>query len=251
MKAWLWPMRLPLRLRLTIWYLLTFALILLLSGFILYWQVQRNLSAQIDTALQLAATQAQINVDVDSNHYAFQNVEDVPALSRRFSDEIAIFLLDTEGEVKDRIGIDADLHAFSPIVGFRTYTENDDSWRVYTERVSRPDQPESGWIQVVQSQEPAIETLTTLQLQLLWGLPLTLALAGVGGYFLASHALSPIDSITQTAQVINSNDLAQRISYVGPQDEVGRLAATFDSMLDRLHSLAHQNVAQWNLLILL
>jgi heavy metal sensor kinase len=61
-------------------------------------------------------------------------------------------------------------------------------------------------------------------------------LAGLGGYFLASRALRPIDDITRTAQAISAGDLSQRLHYQGPPDEVGRLAHTFDSMLDRLQA---------------
>jgi heavy metal sensor kinase len=46
--------------------------------------------------------------------------------------------------------------------------------------------------------------------------------------------LRPIDKITQTARAINASDLEGRINYEGANDEVGRLARTFDSMLDRL-----------------
>jgi heavy metal sensor kinase len=46
--------------------------------------------------------------------------------------------------------------------------------------------------------------------------------------------LRPIDNITRTAQAITASDLGQRIQYQGPADEVGRLAKTFDTMLDRL-----------------
>jgi heavy metal sensor kinase len=80
------------------------------------------------------------------------------------------------------------------------------------------------------------QTLLLLRLQLLWGVPLALLLAGAGGYFLASRALRPIDRITHTAQAINSSDLSLRISHTGPADELGRLAATFDEMLDRLQA---------------
>jgi signal transduction histidine kinase len=58
----------------------------------------------------------------------------------------------------------------------------------------------------------------------------------LGGFFLASRALQPIDRITQTAQAISASDLDRRIHYKGPADEVGRLAQTFDTMLNRLQT---------------
>ena len=97
---------LPLRLRLTLWYLLTFALVLSLSGLLLYWQTQRSLLTEIDTALQMAAVQAQINVDADNDHLTFQNTDKLPAVSSRFSEDIAIFLLSDQGDVWDKLGRD-------------------------------------------------------------------------------------------------------------------------------------------------
>jgi signal transduction histidine kinase len=45
-------------------------------------------------------------------------------------------------------------------------------------------------------------------------------------------SLRPIDRITQTAQTIgDERDFTRRVDYTGPQDEVGRLANTFNQML--------------------
>ncbi|MFO7547908.1 MAG: HAMP domain-containing sensor histidine kinase [Acidimicrobiia bacterium] len=56
----------------------------------------------------------------------------------------------------------------------------------------------------------------------------------VVGWFLAGWALRPIDRITRVAADIQATDLSRRIALEGPDDELTRLAATFDSMLDRL-----------------
>jgi len=62
--------------------------------------------------------------------------------------------------------------------------------------------------------------------------------SAVVGRLLAAQALRPIDTITQTALAISrADDLDKRIAQVGPQDEVGRLATTFNVMLDRLEGL--------------
>lgn len=56
----------------------------------------------------------------------------------------------------------------------------------------------------------------------------------VGGA-LAGAALRPIDLITQTAQSIGvARDFTRRVAYDGPRDEVGRLAGTFNTMLEEL-----------------
>ena len=54
------------------------------------------------------------------------------------------------------------------------------------------------------------------------------------GWVVAGQLLAPIDRITDVARRIQATDLSQRISLERPQDELKRLADTFDSMLDRL-----------------
>ncbi len=59
--------------------------------------------------------------------------------------------------------------------------------------------------------------------------------AGVAGaYLLLRRLLSTIGRITTTASAIGEGDLDQRLGDQGTDDEVGQLAVTFDSMLDRL-----------------
>ncbi len=71
----------------------------------------------------------------------------------------------------------------------------------------------------------------------------TLAAFGIG-WILSGLALEPIQRITQTADAIGRNsDFARRVAYAGPMDEVGKLAATFNTMLQRLQE-AYQRVAE-------
>jgi len=64
------------------------------------------------------------------------------------------------------------------------------------------------------------------------------------GWVLSGAALRPIHRITQTAQAIgNESDFSRRVEYSGPNDEIGQLAKTFNSMLVRLQN-AYQQVAQ-------
>lgn len=227
--------RLPLRLRLTLWYLLSLAVILLLFGLLLYWQVERRLLDQVDNGLELAAAQASANVISRDGGLAFQNADSSPALLH-LSEDIAFRLLAEDGTSWDSLGRAMEVPLLAPVPGYRTYFDGDDSWRVHDERLNLPGSPAAGWLQVTQTLESLEQTLLLLRLQLLWGLPMALLLAGAGGYFVASRALLPIDRITRTAQGIHASDLSRRIDYTGPPDELGRLAAIFDEMLDRLQS---------------
>jgi signal transduction histidine kinase len=62
---------------------------------------------------------------------------------------------------------------------------------------------------------------------------LTLVSVGVG-WLVAGRMLRPIDRITETAQAVSGARLGERIALDGPDDELRRLATTFDAMLDRL-----------------
>jgi heavy metal sensor kinase len=71
-------------------------------------------------------------------------------------------------------------------------------------------------------------------LGLLIAVPIVLGLSVLGGVFLAERALRPVAAITQTAQEISAEDLSHRIEMTLPDDEIGRLAQTFNAMLERL-----------------
>ncbi|MBW7882625.1 MAG: HAMP domain-containing protein [Caldilineaceae bacterium] len=228
--------QLPLRLRLTAWYLLTLGLILFLSGSTIYWQTERSLRAQIDSALQLVAVQAAANVDTEGGHLAFDNAEDLGGLSAQLSGDTVIFLLSPDGEVWGWLGRNSTMRPFPISPGAYTARYAGDEWRIYGKPLEGTGGAVSGWLQVAQSLKPTAELLSALLLQLLWGIPMALLLAGVGGYFMASRALAPIERITRTGEAISTSDLSRRIGYSGPADEVGRLAATFDRMLDRLQA---------------
>ncbi|MEJ2353436.1 MAG: HAMP domain-containing sensor histidine kinase, partial [Anaerolineales bacterium] len=62
-----------------------------------------------------------------------------------------------------------------------------------------------------------------------------LVIALAGGYWLADRAMRPVKTITQAAQQISETDLSRRLN-LGRQDELGKLADTFDQMLARLQA---------------
>ena len=57
-----------------------------------------------------------------------------------------------------------------------------------------------------------------------------------GGWFLAGRALRPVDLITQSARKITAENLSQRLEVVNPDDEIGKLAVTFNATLERLEN---------------
>lgn len=56
----------------------------------------------------------------------------------------------------------------------------------------------------------------------------------VVSWIVANRSLRPLDEITMVARDIQATDLDRRIALDGPDDELTRMASTFDAMLDRL-----------------
>ncbi|GAB4253891.1 MAG: ATP-binding protein [Thermoleophilia bacterium] len=58
--------------------------------------------------------------------------------------------------------------------------------------------------------------------------------AALGAWVIVGRALDPVRRMTRTAASISREDLARRVPYSGPADELGELAQTLNAMLDRL-----------------
>jgi heavy metal sensor kinase len=75
---------------------------------------------------------------------------------------------------------------------------------------------------------------------LLFGLPLSLLLAGFGGYALARKALAPIDAMARQAKRISAERMSERLPIENPEDELGKLAGVFNATLARLEAAFDQ-----------
>jgi signal transduction histidine kinase len=69
---------------------------------------------------------------------------------------------------------------------------------------------------------------------ILIALGLLFLLSIVVGWIMSGRVLKPVGEITSVAREIQASDLSRRIALEGPDDELKRLADTFDEMLGRL-----------------
>jgi heavy metal sensor kinase len=231
-------LHLPIRVRLTLWYLVLAGAAILVFAAFQYYRLQDSLSAAVDRTLEIAATQAMTSIDSENGLPSFQNSDTFNAGSGHLGqDDFVVQLLAPDGSILEKIGtvyLPAPDHAVT--AGFSTQVQGGQRWRVYTQPVSTPTGKISGWLQSAQSLARADQTMADVRRQLLLGLPLILILIAAGGVLLADRALHAIDQITRTAQAWSPTDLTQRIGYRGPPDEIGRLAKTIDEMLERLQA---------------
>jgi heavy metal sensor kinase len=91
-------------------------------------------------------------------------------------------------------------------------------------------------LRVSRSEERVREELSEVLVVLVLGLPLVVALAGVGGYLLARRALAPIDHLGSETRRITAERLHERLTVPNQRDEIGRLAAVINDTFARLES---------------
>ena len=227
--------RASIRFRLTAWYIFLLALILIGFSLALYaalsGQIYRNLDDRLRAEAGVAAnrlTQGEIEEDPRSIGVPLSNVP--------------LRLLDSAGrEVASSSGlrgapIDPALLAEATRQGgvlYTTHLSDGSPARGYLLPLQH-DGRTTGFLETAELLAGAEATLRDLALILFVAVPATLALASFGGLFIADRALRPIDAITREAQRIGEQHLDRRLNLNLPDDEVGRLARTFDAMLARL-----------------
>ncbi len=223
-----------LRARLALWYLLVFGAILSLFGAGMYLQVRGSLLGGVDTALQARAETVLGQVSVGANGLPRYQGGDAPTAEV----EAAVYLFDAHGRLRERIAGATELpphpEALAGALGGHDGWATAGGQRLYMATLRDDRGRVAGAVQVTQSLDTVTAETDGLFALLLLATPLLLVAATVGGVFLAGRALAPIDRITRTARAIGAGNLAGRLSLAPRADEVGRLAATFDDMLDRL-----------------
>jgi signal transduction histidine kinase len=87
-----------------------------------------------------------------------------------------------------------------------------------------------------------------LTIGLAWILILSVPFAGLlaasTGYWMSGRALSPIHRITKSAHSIDARNLSRRLPLLGTNDELDRLSATINHMLDRI-ATSYERIAQF------
>jgi heavy metal sensor kinase len=125
-----------------------------------------------------------------------------------------------------------------PVTGssyrYETIVANGERWRTIAAPVAIGGR--TVMLRVSRSEERVREELSEVLVVLVLGLPLVVALAGVGGYLLARRALAPIDHLGAEARRIRADRLHERLTVPNQGDEIGRLATVINDTFARLES---------------
>lgn len=230
--------RWPVRWRLTLWYTALWLASMVLLGAGLYGGIRDELYDSFTDQLQrqTSLTQGAVQAGADGlsmNEQAVANLQD---------DEHFVRLLTRDGDAvvdtNEAVGgvpVEGSLIAAALAGDTRVtmYQVEGRAILVETSPVYRSDQV-VGVLQVGASREDLDEALGLLLLGFGVAAPIGVLLAAIGGYMLAGRALAPVATITTLAGSIQANDLSARLGLNLPDDEIGRLAQTFDAMLARI-----------------
>jgi heavy metal sensor kinase len=210
------PVMRSFRAQLTALYLAFFSLLFLLFSIFLYGELSRSLVARLDATLASEADTAAVLFPDE-----FQEMKgDVVAAAREVVNEMKVhgdFLAIREG---DRVLAASPQPPPGPRDRSATRT---------VEAGGRTFQ-----IVVSASLDSVHAELAVVRRAIFVALPLILALAGLGGYWLATRSLRPLGWMAEQARRITGSNLETRIKIPNAAEELAVLVTSFNELLSRL-----------------
>ncbi len=233
--------RLPLRLRLTLVFATTMAVVLTAVGFFVYIRVGGELLTSVDQSLRAGAGETLDHVKRDG---ALTDPDVRLVDPDQARGETLAQVLDGRGKV-----VRSSAAGLAPLVSGSTVAHvlggakvlqtselpgRKSVWRVYALPVQT-----AGKTQVLvfaSSLASRQETLDRLLTELAVAGPIALLLASLAGYALAAATLRHVESMRRRAAEISASTPGLRLPVPGSRDEIARLAETLNDMLGRLEA---------------
>ncbi len=231
-----------LRVQLALWHGLILAVALIGYTLAVYFLDMRGLSREIDESLASRAGQARRVVERNPRFGERPLEIELPGTfsSANFFVEVVTLEGRTLGSSENLEGrmLPVDAEDLAEVrAGRARYKDSvvgGERLRIYTAPLDIPDNP-IDVIQVARPLEPLESAKARLARIATFGLPIVLVLSVLGVWLMTSRALRPLDELAGTAEAIgNSQDLSRRVATARSGTEVGRLAAAFNRMLERL-----------------
>ena len=216
--------------RLTVWYLVVIAVLLVVFGTYANILLRRNLYRNLDRSLQARAVELQRTIKIEGDRVVFDQK----------ADEF-VLIYDADGALWKRLGPNIDFSNIGEAVqqalfGIDTFvtaeTEEGPDVRLVAVPLNVNSQSRVALV-VGRLPNEILNMLAAFRMAILNSVILLLVLAGAGGWFLAGRTLKPVERIADIARGIGESDLSRRID-VETDDELGRLASTLNGMIARL-----------------
>lgn len=224
------------RTRLTIWNTAVTATIIMSMGIVVYFSLAKALLTQVDAVLLFEYRETVERLERLGAH------EELGGVPEAFLEEFQLRVTDPSGRIRmESPNLRGEFWKL-PVV--QTISRNpilatEDVGTLGEQRTiaGRVGGSHEGWnVQIASSLAEYRREMLSLRNTLLLLFPFGLFISLVAGHGLAGRALKPVERITQAAQSISANNLDERIQTDRSDDELGRLAATLNAMIDRLAS---------------
>jgi signal transduction histidine kinase len=211
--------RLPIRIRLTAWYVALLALVLVALGGFALARLESDLTGSVDRALARGAGPI-ARADDDFREVSAAVLPGPDAGAQ---------LLDPDGRVRASYGAVAARPL--PAGAGRTVRLRGEEYRLHSLPL-----PGGRRLVLAASLDGVQDAGDRLLVALLIGGPVALAVIAAGGWWLAGKSLRPVARMTAHAERIEIDHLRERLPVTGARDELAGLATTLNDMLDRLAS---------------
>ena len=240
-------MKLPVRVRMTAWYVALLGAVIAAVGAFLVVQLRADLTDAIDGALRPAAVQI-------ADGYRAEGASEAIDVARSVltGERPAAQILDPSGRVAVAFG---DRAARAPMLGradvatvlrgaglTRTVRlgHGGQRFRLVARRTARRDRRQVAV--AAESMATVDRSVRRVLVLLLIAGPAALLATALGGWWLARRALRPIDRMTSRAAAIDLDRIEDRLVVPRTGDEVAHLASTLNAMLDRIeHGVEEQH----------
>jgi heavy metal sensor kinase len=231
--------------RLTLWYVTALALVLAIFGAAFYVLLSRALHARVDNGLRslIEVSTRSLSNDLDEGQSIISAALSTAAELATPEQSLLIFdhsgRLLAENHPKDDFQMRLPELSSIPDEESRIYTVTElgaADYRVAARRVTIPPKNVTYVLLASQSLDPVDDELALLRKPLLFAGLVALLLAGLGGWLLARKSLAPVVAMAGSAHRIGAENLGQQLPVANPRDELGKLGATFNELLARLHA---------------
>ncbi|QQS44908.1 MAG: heavy metal sensor histidine kinase [Acidobacteriota bacterium] len=233
------------RSRLTLWHVGVMALVLLIFSAGIYLLLARNLrmrtDASVGAALKamehlLAYERAEGDTELEAARNTVAELR-YPRMALAVYDADGSLLAETRfgetrgllpaasGEIRESADYFTIADAAQPA---------EDRIRIGVQRVTPAAGANSNIVVAAYDLGEVNEELRALRQVFLLAIPLALALSGLSGWFLTRKSMAPVVAMADRAEEIGAANLSKRLPVSNRRDELGRLAVTFNSLLERL-----------------
>ncbi len=238
----------------TLWYILTFLVSALIICAFLYLRLRHQLIKEVDRFLLDETQELTAVLSRNPNEISFLMKFEDEAMTRKYY-PFFFRILDKNGspfyiskefrglgyEVNDRV-----------IINARDGKETLEDVRPPGRRtpfrmISTPFYSEGRLTYIIQLATHlhyVRKSLSVFKSNILAALPIVLVLGSIGGWLLARKSLSPIGYIASKAQNITSQNLSERLTPRGTDDEMDDLIRTINGMISRLEN-SFQRMAEF------